>query len=667
MTDSSAIGQSFDLDLLSVLSVFREAPARVLASGHPSRRVMKALRNAILGDEDTLATNWGAGDRVTLLYHLARSLGFVRRDAGHLRVDGAAADEYFLADSAERMRRRVRAYRGLVGWSELRALPGVLLDDGPRARANGAPDGGRVARARALVLDQAGTVPSEEWIPVARIDDELAAAAPALLFPAETGPYYPGVENRSGSVARLSRSGGWPYVEGAFIRSVLAWLEDLGALESGEKDGETVFRLGPTGVYALGVGAKPPVDASAGGELVVQPTFEVVVLAERADVSLVLQLERFATRTGPGPGTTYRIEEATVYRAVREGMEISVILEFLAEHAKGPVPTNVAYALSDWSRRQDRIQVHRRAALIEFDDAMELDAQIDSMDLEGAGARIVGDRWIILADGDRRSITRCLGQNFFAELDYSMELPPCVEVLPDLTARVVADKARLDVDWQLSRFTEADEDGTVRITEASLAKATEAGLSAEQIAELMEAMVVGGAPPEVRVLADAVGGLMGPVAMGSATILVADRPEDLERILSLRAVEAQVLRPLGRTAVAIAPGAEAEVRSALAALGVAEDPALLQGTGETSQPAPAVGVAMESAEVRSVLRRAVDEGREAVIRYDPGARQPLQDVRVVPERIETKNGVPYLHARQVGRQSTRKFSLRFVSSARLLS
>jgi len=67
-----------------------------------------------------------------------------------------------------------------------------------------------------------------------------------------------------------------------------------------------------------------------------------------------------------------------------------------------------------------------------------------------------------------------------------------------------------------------------------------------------------------------------------------------------------------------------------------------------------------------VLERAVEERREVVIRFDPGARRPLQDLRVEPLRLEKRNAVSYLVARQRGRAEPRRFSLNFVSGARLL-
>jgi len=157
------------------------------------------------------------------------------------------------------------------------------------------------------------------------------------------------------------------------------------------------------------------------------------------------------------------------------------------------------------------------------------------------------------------------------------------------------------------------------------------------------------------------------------TALVTQRAGDAERVAELPEVAPSVLRVLPGGVVILKAEHEQRVRAALNSLGVVEDPSLLlrvDGASAASPVAPptapaAVGV-MDPAEVRRLLARAVADDREAVIRYDPGARMPLQDLRVAPLRIETKNGLGYLHARTPGRQTPRKFGMRFVQGVRLL-
>ena len=227
-------------------------------------------------------------------------------------------------------------------------------------------------------------------------------------------------------------------------------------------------------------------------------------------------------------------------------------------------------------------------------------------------------------------------------------------------------------------------------------------MSAGRILDTLDELVDGGVPPALRVLVDAAAGHVGRVGMGQVTALVAERPGDVDRLAELPDVAPHVLRVLPGGVAIIRSEGEDEVRAALQALGVHEDEGVLTRKGvipitpgASSPDMPAAGATrngaagshpslpahgngngngngagngptMSRAEVKRLLTRAVSDGREAVIRYDPGARRPLQDLRVAPVRIETRNGVGYLHARQRGRQATRKFSLKFVQGVRLL-
>lgn len=696
-----------DLQLLSLIDVFRRAPARLLNSGHPCRRVLRNASAQVLGEHVEVPEGWSRGGRLPFLYHLCRALGLLGRDGDHLRVDGARSARYFMAPAPDRTRQRVRAFRHADTWTELADLDELEIEMGARARGQGGPDMDRAVIARGLVFDAVSRLPVGEWTSLNDLFEAIRQDSPELLFPRETGPYYPGVARRKGAMLRVARKSGWATVEGAFILRVLESLARLGCVmfKDEESGGRDELHVTVAGLYALDTGPRPEDRSLTGGELVVQPTFELVVIARCPDVSLIFELERFATRTGPAPGTTYVLEEASVYRAVREGLEIEEILDFLHGHAQQPLPEPVVFALSDWARRQERIKVWRRSALIEFPDASALENYLIAMDLKASEARRVGDRWILVPDGDRRSVTRCLGQNYFTDLDYGADLPACVQTDGEGVLTITGAVARLDVRSRLATFcdpttTASGEEGW-RVTSEGLQRAEKAGVSAGKILDTLDELVDGGVPPALRVLVDAAAGHVGRVGLGQVTALVAERPGDVDRLAELPDVAPHVLRVLPGGVAIIRRQGEEQVRAALQALGVEEDPGVLTrkgviplapdaldanataaatagGAGPSANgAAPAKqpqangggnghGTTMTRAEVKRLLTRAVSDGREAVIRYDPGARRPLQDLRVAPVRIETRNGVGYLHARQRGRQATRKFSLKFVQGVRLL-
>ena len=197
-----------DLQLLTLIDVFRRAPAALTATGHPSRRALRLASAQVLGEESVVPDTWVDGGRLPLLYHVSRALGLLRSDGDHLRVDGDRASEYFLAAPTDRVRQRARAFRRVETWTSLSSLAGFAVDLGPRGRGQGAPDMQRAARARGYVLDAVARLTVGRSTGVDALAADVLAQWPTLLFPSETGPYYPGVTRRPGLPSRVARGGG---------------------------------------------------------------------------------------------------------------------------------------------------------------------------------------------------------------------------------------------------------------------------------------------------------------------------------------------------------------------------------------------------------------------------------------------------------------------------
>ncbi len=106
--------------------------------------------------------------------------------------------------------------------------------------------------------------------------------------------------------------------------------------------------------------------------LVVNPDFEVLLFPE-GDVNEVAHaLGRFATRTKSEHVAHYRITRETVERAIVKGMTSDEVLAFLDEHARMPVPQNVAYSVREWAARV-RFAHQREGIVLTTDDEAALD------------------------------------------------------------------------------------------------------------------------------------------------------------------------------------------------------------------------------------------------------------------------------------------------------
>jgi Helicase conserved C-terminal domain len=139
--------------------------------------------------------------------------------------------------------------------------------------------------------------------------------------------------------------------------AVLGRMED-GAVALGLTDGGR-YLLGAADEFALAPEA-------GGGEVVVQPDFEIVFLAPapRAEA----ELGRIAERRGSGVGALFRLTRASVLRAAEQGVTSAQLLGTLEGVSRGGVPDNVARQVRDWMKAVRTIRI-APAVLVDCPDA----------------------------------------------------------------------------------------------------------------------------------------------------------------------------------------------------------------------------------------------------------------------------------------------------------
>lgn len=137
----------------------------------------------------------------------------------------------------------------------------------------------------------------------------------------------------------------------------------FGLIDLGELEGRPVtLRLTPLGAKALGV--ELPVDFDDGAKpLVVNPDFEIILFPNDDSYDLITALDRFAERISSDSAYRYKISEASVEKAVAEGLEASAILGTLSEHSRVEVPQNVIYSIGQWAGKVKFVS-HGRVTLV---------------------------------------------------------------------------------------------------------------------------------------------------------------------------------------------------------------------------------------------------------------------------------------------------------------
>lgn len=142
----------------------------------------------------------------------------------------------------------------------------------------------------------------------------------------------------------------WENAWGDLLRAFLVGrLVPLGCASLGRaEDGATAFGITPAGRYLLGEADDFEASPAPGGNVLVQPDFEIVFLAPapRAEA----ELGRISERTGSGVGALFRLTRASILRAAEQGLSADQLLETLRSASRGAIPANVVRQVRDWVR-----------------------------------------------------------------------------------------------------------------------------------------------------------------------------------------------------------------------------------------------------------------------------------------------------------------------------
>jgi hypothetical protein len=308
---------------------------------------------------------------------LLMQLGLLQVQNTTLKAVSAAA--FFALPLMERIRRCYTLYVDTPFWNELAFLPEINVRPGPAPLE---PAHIEVMQARKTVIEYIQRESMQNWRDITAFIAHLKLSIPYLLFPRQYGPRserYSSGSNPYGWDFRLRRGWlthreGWHMVEGGFIRALVGGpLYWLGLLELDRDEYPTQFCLLPAALLMM----KEPVEGFAfledvRGRLIVQPNFEVMVLAPVSE-SVLVMLDRFAERVNLDLVAHYRISRASITRAIQRGLHVEDIMRQLEQATGSELPQNVRYSLAEWERQARRIEIWQDMTLLEVDNESLLD------------------------------------------------------------------------------------------------------------------------------------------------------------------------------------------------------------------------------------------------------------------------------------------------------
>lgn len=309
-------------------------------------------------DIETLETQFleQGGERLTLLLHLAQTIGLLNVDGRTLRVGRDKARDWLKDSRASQIWELQETWARDAAWDDLRHVSGI------RCEETGWRNDPLVARE--TVLGLLSRCRTHTWLSIAGYVDAVREQYPDYARPdgdfdswyirdARTGEFLSGLEH-------------WDRIEGALLVFLLSGpMHWLGMISLGYPEGRkapTAFRLTPWGTAFLGL-SEVPIE-----ELPVQPARVLpeggVRLAREALLHDRFQLARFADWQSSGPEYSYVITPASLVRALGSDIQIEMVERFLQRITDDSVPAAAIAHIRSWGGRYGKVRM-RRVALLE--------------------------------------------------------------------------------------------------------------------------------------------------------------------------------------------------------------------------------------------------------------------------------------------------------------
>jgi hypothetical protein len=293
------------------------------------------------------------------LLHLGQRAGLLTVGHGRLRLDRDPARAWLQSQLEEQIHLLQNTWRADPTWNDLWHVPSLT------PQPTGWENSPLLARSKILGYLAQVEAPTENWL---SLDDFVAVikrVEPDFQRPGgDYNSWY--IYNRQGQL--LMGFEHWVEVEGALIRYLLTHiLLMLGVIEVGTATAggdPTSFRLTPSGRDFLRNEAPSPAPADKKAPLLrVEANFNAHVPA-RASLYDRFQLARFATlERREKERTVYLISQASVSRALKNGVAAEQIAAFLARATDNQTPLKVVETILAWGARQNTARLEQATLL----------------------------------------------------------------------------------------------------------------------------------------------------------------------------------------------------------------------------------------------------------------------------------------------------------------
>ncbi len=336
-------------NLFSVLVYLQITPVRLEKTPKTGLAVYPYLspkdRRALL---EVLLPGPAPEAELEFLLHLGQRAGFLTIKHGRFKPERDPTRAWLQSHPQAQVQQLQNTWRADPGWNELWHTPGLAPQ--PTGWENSP------LRARSKILDYLAqaAASTEEWLSLSDFIAAIKRTEPDFQRPdGNYESWY--IYTPQGQP--LMGFAHWDDVEGALIRylitHILWWLGvvELGAAAA--SDPPAAFRITPSGRRFLHNQTEPAAAESKIPLLRVDTNFYAVVPA-RASLYDRFQLARFAQLERREPErAVYRISQASVSRALKNGVAADQITTFLARATHNQTPLKVIETVLAWGARQN--------------------------------------------------------------------------------------------------------------------------------------------------------------------------------------------------------------------------------------------------------------------------------------------------------------------------
>ncbi|MDX9973569.1 MAG: helicase-associated domain-containing protein, partial [FCB group bacterium] len=506
-----------------------------------------------------------SADALSLALMIARQMGCVEEKEGRLRTT-PKAEQWAEESPANRMREMFRAYLDADDLPDLR----IFFPEIAPAMEKRMPSRSlRRGYHRKLIAQILSEQPEGEWHSFDSLIETARVLDRNVLFLEER---WRAIESNAREFSAAWQERAWAAHEKRFFTWMVGTLfAELGIVQASEDAG--VFRVTPSGRYALGVGPAPEAPANQGQDaLLVQADFEVIAFLDRCPAGLRRKLDTFCDRKRGGPVSTYVLTQDSMYRGVRTGVSAAEFMRLIERCASKGIPSNVRQQFLTWERKLETVTILSSCNLIECRNAEDAAA----LAADTPKARVIGERYV-LVNGTVPEVP--------VRIEYNGARKPCLEQAAGLKLRVPWAKCDLFAPRLIEGLGEiSTEDGDLVLT---LSRGKSKRTDWDPVLEKLESYTGTPLAARYRATLHAWNGEVEPAVSRAATLVRFGDPESCQAALEIPELAQHLEGALGRFVVVVKQGELTTFKKKLKEYGIsmAAGDVIVDGP-EDNSPAP---------------------------------------------------------------------------------